>query len=223
MIKTSLTPAGKIILTALLIVIIGVIADISFQKFSLSIAGTAYASSTERQNDEENSATESGTSKKDGALNGMESVSDLATSQTVSKEFLRTLEARRKDVEEREKAVKQKEQELLLLRQDIEATMARLEKKRAELEKMTQQVDKTRKKDLAKAVQTYSAMAPAQAAKIFSQMDLESVVAVLKEMDVDTAGGILDKMAETGTDSEKTAKLKALGESLLDSKKAKKP
>lgn len=205
------------------VVIIGVILIAGFGIFITGVVGTVCAVEPSRQKAEENSssvrAPEGG-----NAPQGKDSLSDLAAGQPMSKEFLTALEARRKDVEEREKAVKEQEQQLLFVRQDIEAKLSRLEKIRTELEELTRQADRSRKKDLTKAVDLYAAMDAAQAARIFGQMDLETVVSVLKEMDTETAGGILDAMAkEQGQDPSRMARLKAIGESLVDPRKLRSP
>lgn len=204
-------------------VVIGVIVVAASTGIPLGLIGTVCAVEPSQQKAEENSASV-GASADNSAPQGTDSLNDLATSQPVSKEFLTALEARRKDVERRESAVKEQEQQLLLIRQDIEAKLTRLEKIRGELQELTRQVDKSRKKDLTKAVDLYTAMDAAQAARIFSQMDLETVVSVLKEMDTETAGGILDAMAkEQGQDPGRMARLKAIGESLVDPRKLKSP
>ena len=206
----SIVIAGFIVLAASIAILIGSV-------------GTVCAVEPSQQKAEENSAKVDAPPSR-SASQGMDSLGDLATSQPVSKEFLTALEARRKDVEERERAVKEQEQQLLLIRQDIEAKLSRLEKIRGELEDLTRLADKSRKKDLTKAVELYTAMDAAQAARVISQMDLETVVSLLKEMDTETAGGILDAMAkEQGQDPTRMAKLKAIGESLVDPRKLKSP
>ena len=148
----------------------------------------------------------------------MESLSDLAAGKA-SKEFVRILEERLKAVEARERDVERREKNLRALKDDIDAKLRELTEARRKLLAMTGEVDRSRQKDLSKAVLRFSAMKPAMAAEILVQMELASVAAILTKMEAEPAGSILDAMVQSvtklsgdDTDADQTRdKLKELG------------
>lgn len=171
----------------------------------------------QRQDAEGSSATKGRPNGK--ASEGMDSFTELIEERPVSREFLREVEARLQAVRRKEADLERREQALERVQRDIEEKLALLDKKREDLKALTKQIDAAREKELKQAVNMYRAMEAESVARVFLEMDLEFVAAVLKRLDVETAGGIYDAMVEQaqgGTDSEKTRKLKELGEFLVN-------
>ncbi|NBX74662.1 MAG: hypothetical protein EBQ89_10255 [Alphaproteobacteria bacterium] len=110
------------------------------------------------------------------------------------RDTLEQLGKRRTMLDEREKKIGQKEALLKATEKRLADKFKEMEELRQTLSAMLGQVSEQKAADLENLVKIYAAMKPAEAARIFSQMELPSLLQVISRMKPTQAGPILAAM-----------------------------
>ena len=108
--------------------------------------------------------------------------------------ILQQLGDRRKELDRRATSIEQREALLQAAEQRVDQKIAELQKMREDLEKLLATANSEQTAQMASLVKIYSNMKPAQAAKIFEQLDMPVLLAVIEEMKEAKAAPILAAM-----------------------------
>jgi len=122
--------------------------------------------------------------------------------ETLAKE----LEQARAEVAKRETELAVREKRIAEEASELERTRAQIEAMRSEIDRQLIEVKDTEKKNLKPLAATYSQIAPAAAAAIFSKMDDVTVAKLLSLMKADVNSAILAQMAQSSVAGEDGAK-----------------
>jgi flagellar motility protein MotE (MotC chaperone) len=108
--------------------------------------------------------------------------------------ILQQLGDRRRELDRRATSIEQREALLQAAEQRVDQKIAELQKMREDLEKLLATANNEQSAQMASLVKIYSNMKPAQAAKIFEQLDMSVLLAVVQEMKEAKAAPILAAM-----------------------------
>lgn len=108
--------------------------------------------------------------------------------------ILQQLGDRRRDLDKRAEDMDQRDALLQASEKRIDAKIAEMQKMRADLEKLLGQAGGQQGEQLKSLVKIYENMKPAQAAKVFEQLDMNVLLAVINEMKEAKAAPIMAAM-----------------------------
>ena len=137
-------------------------------------------------------ATESGTAAKAAATEGASTKAKGAKWTAEELSFLSKLEDRKKQLDRREAHLNEVDKELQKQKKELDRKIDKLAKMRKEIAKMLQNKIQLDQKKIDKLVQFYSNMKPAQAAKIFEDINEDLAVEVLARMKKKNAANIMN-------------------------------
>lgn len=136
-----------------------------------------------------------GTAKPEDKAGGMRS--DIATDTVLTDEdivILQQLATRRKELDRRAAEMEQREALLQASEARITAKVDELQKMRGDVEKLLATADKQQSDQMKSLVKIYETMKPAQAAKIFEQLDMNMLLSVIGKMKEAKAAPVLAAM-----------------------------
>lgn len=107
---------------------------------------------------------------------------DVENLTTEDYQLLQQLSARRVDLDKRQEQLDQREALLQAAEKRLEDKVAQLQKSRADLEKLLGQANTQQAEQTKSLVKIYENMKPAQAAKIFEQLDMPVLLQVVHAM-----------------------------------------
>ena len=110
------------------------------------------------------------------------------------REVLKQLSARREKLETREREIEQKGALLLATEQRVDQKLKEMEKLRTDLNKLLNTVNEQRAGELGNLVRIYSAMKPAEAARILATLDTPVILGVIRQMKPAVSAPILAGM-----------------------------
>lgn len=128
------------------------------------------------------------------AANEARSSEDEAALTDEDIKILQQLGDRRRDLDKRSEDMDQREALLEASEKRIDAKIVEMQKMRADLEKLLGQAGGQQGEQLKSLVKIYENMKPAQAAKVFEQLDMNVLLAVINEMKEAKAAPIMAAM-----------------------------
>lgn len=130
-------------------------------------------------------------------------------------QVLQQLAGRRAELDKRTEDLQQREALLQAAEKRLEEKVAQLQQSRAELEKLLGQANDQQSEQIKSLVKIYETMKPAQAAKIFEQLDMPVLLQVIQQMKEAKAAPVLAAMDP--------AKAKAVTTELMQKKELPQP